>query len=81
MSNADTTERRLLASIRKAKGEDDAPAPRPRRTAAPRAASKPARIPATSPRPRRRTRGRGPLPGCPTGLAGLRALPSGTDAQ
>jgi hypothetical protein len=49
MSNADTTERRLLASIRKAKGEDDAPAPRPRRTAAPRAASKPARIPATSP--------------------------------
>ena len=46
MSNTDTTERRLLASIRKAKGEDDAPAPRPRRTAAPRAASKPAQSPA-----------------------------------
>ena len=49
MSNADTTERRLLASIRKAKGADDAPAPRPRRTTAPGAASKPARIPAASP--------------------------------
>jgi hypothetical protein len=45
MSSTENTERRLLASIRQAKGTPDSPgtpAPRPRRTSASRAPSKPA---------------------------------------